>query len=80
MTAVSSELRSKSQPRRGLRREEAAIYIGISPTKFDDMVKDGRMPKAKAIDGARAWDIRRLDLAFEALPDVDGDGTGNPWD
>ena len=79
MTAVGCELRSKSQPRRGLRRVEAAIYIGISPTKFDEMVEDGRMPRPKRIDGAVVWDQRRLDLAFEALPD-EGDDAGNPWD
>jgi predicted DNA-binding transcriptional regulator AlpA len=79
MTAVGRELRSKSQPRRGLRRVEAAIYIGISPTKFDEMVEDGRMPRPKRIDGAVVWDQRRLDLAFEALPDEGGDA-GNPWD
>jgi predicted DNA-binding transcriptional regulator AlpA len=79
MTAVGRELRSKSQPRRGLRRVEAAIYIGISPTKFDEMVQDGRMPRPKRIDGAVVWDQRRLDLAFEALPD-EGDDAGNPWD
>jgi predicted DNA-binding transcriptional regulator AlpA len=79
MTAVGRELRIKSQPRRGLRRVEAAIYIGISPTKFDEMVKDGRMPRPKRMDGAAVWDQRRLDLAFEALPD-EGDDAGNPWD
>jgi predicted DNA-binding transcriptional regulator AlpA len=79
MTAVGRELRSKSQPRRGLWRVEAAIYIGISPTKFDEMVEDGRMPRPKRIDGAVVWDQRRLDLAFEALPDEGGDA-GNPWD
>jgi predicted DNA-binding transcriptional regulator AlpA len=79
MTAVGRELRSISQPRRGLRRVEAAIYIGISPTKFDEMVQDGRMPRPKRIDGATVWDQRRLDLAFEALPD-EGDDAGNPWD
>ena len=79
MTAASRELRSVTQPRRGLRRVEAAIYVGISPTKFDEMVKDGRMPRPKRIDGAAVWDQRRLDLAFEALPD-EGDSAVNPWD
>jgi hypothetical protein len=41
------------------------------------MVKDGRMPRPKRIDGATVWDQRALDLAFEALPEeVDG----NAWD
>src|SRR2546430_1301511 len=29
--------------RRGLSRDEAAIYIGVSAAKFDEMVADGRM-------------------------------------
>ena len=78
MTAASRELRSLTQPRRGLRRVEAAIYVGVSPTKFDEMVKDGRMPRPKRIDGAAVWDQRRLDLAFEALPE-EGESGGNPW-
>lgn len=54
--------------RRGLHREEAAAYVGIGPTKFDAMVVDGRMPKAKQIDGRRVWDRLAIDRAFEALP------------
>ncbi len=77
--ATSRDARSYSQPRRGLRRTEAAIYIGISATKFDELVKDGRMPKPKKIDGAAIWDIKELDLYFETLPS-DGCGTNNPWD
>jgi predicted DNA-binding transcriptional regulator AlpA len=57
-------------PRRGLRREEAALYVGVSPTKFDELVRDGRMPKPKRIDGCVVWDVRRLDMAWDAL---DGD-------
>jgi len=79
MTAAARELRSLTQPRRGLRRVEAAIYVGISPTKFDEMVKDGRMPRPKRIDGAAVWDQRRLDQAFEAIPE-EGESDGNPWD
>ena len=54
-------------PRRGLSREEAAMYIGISPTKFDELVADRRMPGPMKIDGRNVWDIRRLDLAFDVL-------------
>jgi hypothetical protein len=42
------------------------------------MVKDGRMPPPKRINGRTVWDRKRLDAAFDALPD-EGDGT-NPWD
>jgi predicted DNA-binding transcriptional regulator AlpA len=65
---------------RGLRREEAAIYIGVSPSKFDSMVTDGRMPKPKIIDGRRVWDRHQLDLAFEALPGGALELEHNPWD
>ncbi|WP_020699554.1 hypothetical protein [Reyranella massiliensis] len=77
MTAISREFRAQSQPRRGLRRIEAAAYIGVSPTKFDEMVKDRRMPGPKRIDGATVWDLVQLDRAFEALPD---EGGGSSWD
>jgi hypothetical protein len=56
-------------PRRGLSRLEAAMYIGVSATKFDELVDDGRMPKPKRVDGRKLWDIRELDLAFDVLGD-----------
>ena len=55
-------------PRRGLSREEAAMYLGISASKFDELVRDGRMPSPKRIDGRKIWDVHQLDLAFDALP------------
>ncbi|MGE3712229.1 MAG: helix-turn-helix transcriptional regulator, partial [Hyphomicrobiaceae bacterium] len=58
-----------SLPPRGLSRIEAAAYVGISPTKFDELVSDGRMPGPKRIDGRRVWDRLQLDRAFNALPD-----------
>jgi predicted DNA-binding transcriptional regulator AlpA len=54
---------------RGLNREQAAEYIGVGSTKFDQMVADGRMPKPKRIDGRVVWDRLQLDSAFELLPD-----------
>lgn len=72
-------VRQATQPRRGLSREEAAVYIGISVRKFDEMVTDGRMPRAKVIDARRVWDTHKLDLAFDALP-TDGEEESNPWD
>jgi predicted DNA-binding transcriptional regulator AlpA len=59
-------------PRRGLSRVESAIYVGVSPTLFDQMVKDGRMPIPKRINGRVVWDLLALDEAFEALPDEHG--------
>jgi predicted DNA-binding transcriptional regulator AlpA len=54
---------------RGLSREQAAEYVGVGITKFDQMVADGRMPKPKRIDGRVVWDRLQLDTAFSALPD-----------
>ena len=61
-----------SLPPRGLSRIEAAAYIGVSPSKFDALVADRRMPGPKRIDGRSVWDVRRLDVAFDQLPDKDG--------
>lgn len=52
---------------RGLRRPEAAAYVGLGETKFDELVKDGRMPRPKRIDGRVVWDRKALDAAFDAL-------------
>lgn len=57
----------------GLRREEAAAYIGVSERKFDGMVDDGRMPRAKVVDGIKVWSRLSLDRAFAALPDERGE-------
>ena len=53
---------------RGLSRVDAAHYLGISPSKFDEMRKDRRVGPARMIDGRKVWDVRDLHLAFEALP------------
>ncbi|MGC2223368.1 MAG: hypothetical protein WA624_13910 [Methylocella sp.] len=66
-----------SLPPRGLSRTEAAAYIGVSPTLFDAMVADGRMPRPKRINARTVWDRLKLDAAFDALPD---EGDKNPWD
>lgn len=68
----------RGYPPRGLCREDAARWIGISPRKFDEMRKDGRIGPAKIIDGRKLWDIRGLDTAFDALPDENG-GDDNDW-
>jgi predicted DNA-binding transcriptional regulator AlpA len=63
---------------RGLSRIQAAEYIGVGVTKFDEMVDDGRMPRPKRIDGRNVWDRIKLDEAFAALDD--GSGPKNEWD
>jgi excisionase family DNA binding protein len=63
---------------RGLSRVQAAEYIGVGVTKFDEMVADGRMPSPKRIDGRLVWDRIKLDEAFETLDDYAG--SKNEWD
>jgi hypothetical protein len=63
---------------RGLSRVEAAAYVGISPSLFDILVKDGRMPIPKRINARAVWDRLQLDAAFAALPT--NDSAANPWD
>lgn len=65
-------------PRRGLRREEAARYVGVSPSKFDEMARDGLVPRGKKVGGCVLWDLRRLDVALDAL--LGEDEASNPWD
>lgn len=65
-------------PKRGLSRIEAAEYIGVSPSKFDQMVADGRMPERKQIDGRVVWDLWKIDIAFTALPDGN-EGAEDIW-
>lgn len=62
---------------RGLNREQAAGYVGVGTSKFDEMVADGRMPGPKEIDRRKVWDRRGLDAAFDNLPSSDAE---NPWD
>ncbi|MDX2265390.1 MAG: hypothetical protein NW215_10510 [Hyphomicrobiales bacterium] len=59
---------------RGLSRTQAAAYVGVSPSLFDAMVADGRMPKPKRVNARVIWDRHALDAAFAALPNEDGEG------
>lgn len=53
-------------------REAAAAYVGLSSSKFDALVKDGRMPRPRRIDRRLVWDVRMLDAAADDLP-IDGE-------
>jgi predicted DNA-binding transcriptional regulator AlpA len=50
-------------------REAAAAYLSLSPNTFDDLVDRKLMPKPRILgDRRRAWDVRELDAAADALP------------
>lgn len=68
-----------SLPPRGLSRIYAAAYIGVSPSKFDELVADKRMPPAIRIDGRRVWDRLKVDEAFTALEEGEN-RTRSIWD
>ena len=67
---------------RGMNREEAARYIGMGTTKFDDLVSRRLMPRPKKVDGRVIWDRIALDAAFSDLPEDGGnridDADANP--
>ncbi len=67
---------------RGLRRTEAAAYIGVSPSLFDWMVTEGTMPKPKRVGARTIWDRREIDEAFDCLPSEQSakPAKPNPWD
>lgn len=75
-----SKIRATALPRRGLSREEAAMYLGIGATAFDDMRARGQIDAPRLIGGRKLWDIRDLDMAFDALPREDVPKIGQPWD
>jgi predicted DNA-binding transcriptional regulator AlpA len=54
---------------RGLSREQAAAYVGISPSLFDALVKDGRMPAPKRINSRTVWDRLQLDEGIHRTPE-----------
>lgn len=57
----------------GLGAPDAAAAIGISATKFRELVADGRMPRPRRLDGRLLWDAEELRDAFKALPHDGGD-------
>jgi predicted DNA-binding transcriptional regulator AlpA len=57
------------QPR-GLRRDDAAAYLSLGTTKFDEWVARGLLPKPKKKDGVVVWDRLALDRAFTDLPET----------
>lgn len=50
---------------RGLRREDAAKYIGVSPSLFDRLRKEGKVPEPRDLFGLMVWDRSDLDAIFE---------------
>lgn len=62
---------------RGLRRAQAAIYLGISTSYFDSL-RD-RLPPPRRLEGVQVWDRHDLDAFFDGLPS-EAANDNNPWD
>jgi hypothetical protein len=56
------------------------MYLGISGTTFDDLRRQGQIEPPRLIGGRKLWDIRDLDVAFDALPREDAPALGSSWD
>ncbi|MBB4063275.1 helix-turn-helix transcriptional regulator [Gellertiella hungarica] len=66
---------------RGLRREDAARYIGISPTLFDRKRKEGAIPPPRDMFGVMIWDRHDLDSLFaKPVYTAANDNNSSYWD
>lgn len=64
-------------PPRLIARDAAAAYVSLAPNTFDVLVRNGQMPKPRILtSGRKAWDVRLLDQAVDALP-LDGEDAGS---
>lgn len=70
-TAAALAPSVQAAPVRGLSRDGAARYVGVSASSFDTMIAEGVMPKPRTWHARNIWDVRELDLAFDALPQQD---------
>ena len=49
------------------------MYLGISPSKFDELRHSGQIGSAKIIGSRLLFDVYLLDEFFDALPDENHD-------
>jgi hypothetical protein len=63
----------------GLPEAEAAVAVGISQTKFRELVAGGAMPAARVVGGKLVYDVDELRLAFKSLPHKGGDLEVDTW-
>ena len=64
---------------RDFSRVQAAEYIGVGVTKFDEMVDDGRMPRPKRIDG-RSGVVPASSSTKRLTCSMMNEGLKNEWD
>jgi excisionase family DNA binding protein len=64
---MTDRKKPQSYPPRALRQDDAAAYLGMSRSKFLELVADGTLPKARRAHGLILWDRQELDFAFEEV-------------
>jgi hypothetical protein len=80
MTPANDNTRGGIVPR-GLRRVDAARYLGISPSHFDAQRKAGNIPAPRQMLGVVLWDRRELDSIFDGdSPSAGNDNLSDYWD
>lgn len=62
------------------RRDEAAAVLGVSPTTFDELVKEGKMPRPVRVRGCVLWGATALSVAWAAIENEAGVDSRNEWD
>jgi hypothetical protein len=68
---------SLTYPPRALKADRAAAYLGMSRSKFLELVDQRRMPGPKIIDGMSGIGLRSMPL-FDEFPDRNDDNVGRP--
>lgn len=63
----------------GLPEAEAAVAIGVSPTKFRELVAAGTMPAPRVVGGKLVYDVDELRRAFKDLPHRGGGIEVDTW-
>ncbi|WP_315831275.1 hypothetical protein [Bradyrhizobium prioriisuperbiae] len=67
----SPALSDESRKPRLLNRRLAAIYVGVTMGRFEQLVREDIIPEPIVIDRNRLWDICLLDRAIDALRQQD---------
>ncbi len=81
MSTPASSSRDLSLPRFALRRDEAAASVAISPTLFDEWIRQGKMPKGRKIGGVVLWDTQEVREAWYNIRDSESFASKpNPFD
>jgi hypothetical protein len=63
----------------GLPEPEAAVSLGISVSKFRELVAAWVMPTARVVGGKLVYDVDELRLAFKGMPHQGSETEVDTW-